>query len=254
MLHIHRLPLIFTICCMGLSACAPAAPLPTATPLPSATLTPTEIPPMPTETLTPVPTETPTPTETPAKTVDLDINGDGVTDYVGTIKESHNIEINEGEPARQDKIRTFVNSDFNYAGFDTQYGYLTGYDIVTINNGERDLDLVFFRVKYFREGKPPITVEFSTLEKVISKFGFNDLNALGTRVNVDCKTPNGNDFTNRAKTVVTKNLELDDFETSIIFPKSPDWIGAYEALRLLKDQDITHLDLKFKLISSQMSQ
>ena len=254
MLHIHRLPLIFTICCMGLSACAPAAPLPTATPLPSATLTPTEIPPMPTETLTPVPTETPTPTETPAKTVDLDINGDGVTDYVGTIKESHNIEINEGETARQDKIRTFVNSDFNYAGFDTQYGYLTGYDIVTINNGERDLDLVFFRVKYFREGKPPITVEFSATKKVLSQNGFNGESSLRTRVNINCTTPNGNDFTNKLKTAGIKNNELDDFEASIIFPENTDWIGAYEALRLLKDQDITHLDLKFKLISSQMSQ
>ena len=110
---------IFIALCVGLSACAPAAPLPTATLLPSKTFTLTETP-APTETPTLDPTETPTPTETPAKTIDLDINGDGVTDYVGTIKESHNIEINEGEPARQDKIRTFVNSDYNFTGFDTQ--------------------------------------------------------------------------------------------------------------------------------------
>lgn len=69
MLHIHRLPLIFTIFGIGLSACATAAPLPTATPLPSETFTPIEIPPTPTETLTPAPKETATPTETPEPAV-----------------------------------------------------------------------------------------------------------------------------------------------------------------------------------------
>lgn len=60
MLHIHRLPLIFAIICIGLSACAEATPIPSTIPLPIETFTSS---PVPTETL--VPTLTPEPTATP---------------------------------------------------------------------------------------------------------------------------------------------------------------------------------------------
>lgn len=59
MLHIHRLPLIFAIICIGLSACAGATPVPTTTPLPTETFTPS---PVPTETFVPTPTPEPTAT------------------------------------------------------------------------------------------------------------------------------------------------------------------------------------------------
>ncbi len=250
--HTHRLPLIFTICCIGLSACAPTAPIPTGTPLPSETFTPTEIPPTPSPTL--APTETPTPTETPVKTIDLDINGDGVTDYVGTIKESHNIEINEGEPARFDMIRINSNTgrEFGITSADTQYGYLTGYDVVTVSNGEEKEDLVYYKMKYFRKDGSSIVIEFSTLKDFIGRRGFNGEASLRQRLNINNQFPNGSDFTAYAKRVTQQVQKFTDFETQILFPENAQWINAYDLLGLLKNSEAGFVDLKFKTLVDQI--
>ncbi|MCC6500429.1 MAG: hypothetical protein IT313_09210, partial [Anaerolineales bacterium] len=125
----------------------------TATPASSATPTLT---PTPTFTSTPEPTATPEP-----ETVDIDVNGDGVPDYKGILKESHNVEVTEGVNTRLKyiTINYETGKKYEYVSLYTGQGYLTGYDIVAVQNpypnSLQSVNLVFYRIKYFREGMSP---------------------------------------------------------------------------------------------------
>lgn len=243
MLHIHRLPIIFTIVCIGLSACAaPATPFPA----PMATaLPPTITPSPPTETFTPTPEPTATPTpELP--TINLDLNGDGVTDYVGRIKESQNIDIPEGEPARMDTIKITPVNEYGNVLTSTSHGYITGYDTVTVSNGSREVDLTFLRVKYFRNNRPPVTVEFSFLKTHADQYGFKGEASLGKQVNIEFATPSGSDFTEKSRRKAKDVLNILDFEFSLVYPEGAQWLQAEVAVQLLKTSE-TDLDFKFKV-------
>lgn len=247
MLHIHRLPLIFTICCIELSACAPA------TPLPSETFTPTEIPPTATATLTPTPTETPTPAETPAKIIDLDINGDGTPDYTGTVIESKSMEINEGETVNKPAIKIHYDDDFGIASMGTQGGYLTKYEIVKVNE-LKNVNLVFFTMKYFRKNLPPISAEFSVLEKLIITRGFDGENTLGDPLNVILHVPIGSDYTEESKDTARKFSKLTRDEFEIVFPQDVRRLKIEEVYDLLTRSTEEFLDLKFEVdVSSMMN-
>ncbi len=76
MLYLNRLPIIFIIVCIGLSACATATPISTTTPVPTETFTPTASPPTETPTAfpTPEPTATATPETIPSKPTEVTFN------------------------------------------------------------------------------------------------------------------------------------------------------------------------------------
>lgn len=241
--------MILAVAITLLSACAapnPVALVPTATqPSPTETLMPS---PIPTETLIPTPTLTPAATETEApkkEIIDIDVNGDGAPDFEGTVEEEKYIEVTEGEPTAQNMIRIGENWDIKNIDTSTQFGYFTGYKRITIESEGQFASMIFFQVKYFREGKDPITVEFSTLESEMIRMFPTFKNSLGKRILVGVTLPMGDDFTDQNKENVQKALKFTNFQFQMMFPEDAQWLKAKEMVNLLKNSD-KDLNFKFK--------
>ena len=218
-------------------------PAPTETP----TLTPT-----PTQTSTPEPTATPEP-----ETVDIDVNGDGTPDYKGILKESHNVEVTEGENARVEyiTINYETGKDLGYAQLYTGQGYLTGYDIVAVQNpdGGQSVNWVRYRIKYFRKNLPPITIQFTSLEKLLRNVGdFDGESSLGSKMDINCWLPTNSNFSESVWNATKKYSKLSDFELELLYPKDANWLRAKDLVDILRYSEEEFVDLQFKVSATQM--
>ncbi len=213
-------------------------------PMSTKTFTPS---PVPTETIAPTLTPEPTATEAPKKeTIKIDVNGDGAPDYKGTVEEEKYIEVTEGEPAAQNMIRISEYPESKTMGFGTQYGYFTGYKRITVESEGQFASMIFFQVKYFRESKNPITVEFSALESEMKRMFPSFKYSLGKRINVGLFFPMGSDFTDQHREETQKASKFTDFQSQLLYPEGDHWLKAKEALDLLKYSDESFLDFKSK--------
>ncbi|MCC6299375.1 MAG: hypothetical protein IT314_08755 [Anaerolineales bacterium] len=189
--------------------------------------------------------------------MDIDVNGDGTPDYKGVIKESHEYtqEIVNPELAEMDRVTIDYETlkKFGVSDIGTEKGYLMGYDIVTVQNGSESVDLVFYRVKFFRKDSSPITIQFSTLREALERLGdFQGQNSLGKIVRVNCSLPNGADFTEYAINSAQKNMGYSDFEVELMFPDGAEWLRASEFVDILRRSEEDFVDLSFKIDASQM--
>ncbi|MCC6300915.1 MAG: hypothetical protein IT314_16635 [Anaerolineales bacterium] len=184
--------------------------------------------------------------------MDIDVNGDGTPDYKGVIKESHEYtqEIVNPELAEMDRVTIDyeTRNKFGLSKIGTEKGYLTGYDIVTVQNGSESVDLVFYRVKFFREDNSPITIQFSALRETLENVGdFQGQNSLGKIVRVNCSLPNGADVTEYAKSSTQKNTGYSDFEMELFYPEGARWLKSSEFVDILRRSEEDFVDLSFKI-------
>ncbi|MCC6498685.1 MAG: hypothetical protein IT313_00310, partial [Anaerolineales bacterium] len=136
-------------------------------------------------------------------------------------------------------------------------GYLTGYDIVAVQNpypnSLQSVNLVFYRIKYFREGMSPITIQFFALEKLLrERSDFDGENSLGKKFDISCSMPIGSDFSESERKATKKASGLSDFEMELLYPKGANWLKAKELVDILRYSKEQFVDLKFKVSANQM--
>lgn len=181
----------------------------------------------------------------------------GEKTYEGWIVGSGNKDVQNGDIAPLEMIRTKNIPEFDVTSTDLIDGYLTDYKIVEVKDSTGKANIAYFTLRYFRKDGSKIDVVFSADNESLRNapgYSFEVDKSLGKKYNIHLLSPNGNSFsTNTIDTFASNTKTPEGIRKEIKYRNSNEWKKINSLVSDIKNPAITKLDLAHKILVSYLT-